>query len=96
MSNIPSARTRLLALAGRIERGMFITGSEIRKIVAEDMHRPSPIRRAERKPSGCTPEVIAMVKRLAKAHPHASFRDIGMICNIDAGRVSEIMRGLRG
>jgi hypothetical protein len=83
MSDIPRAR-RLLRQA-----------LELLLEAESHMTRPTPVRRAKRSSIRCTPEVAAKIRTFATRHPLWSYARIARRFNVDDGRVSESIRGLR-
>jgi hypothetical protein len=57
--------------------------------------RASPTRRAAVKATRMTPTLARRIRRYAAHHPDKSQREIGVVFNVDGGRVSEAVRGLR-
>lgn len=83
MTDIPRAR-RLIAKA----LDMLMEAESL-------MTRPAPIRKAKASSTSITPELAGRIRSFAKKWPKLTYRDIGLRFNVDGGRVSEILRGLR-
>ncbi len=90
MTDIPRAR-RLIADA------MYTMVQVLKQLREAEslMTRPSPIRRAMRSSQPMTPALAVTIRKHAKLHPDASYKEIAEVYNVDAGRVSEAVRGLR-
>jgi uncharacterized protein Smg (DUF494 family) len=52
-------------------------------------------RKASRKSQRMTPELANRIRVYANNHKAMSYRAIGNVFNVDGGRVSEIVRGLK-
>lgn len=83
MTDIPRAR-RLIARA----LDMLMEAESL-------MTRPSPVRKAPSNSVLVTPKLSAQIRAYADKHPRATYRTIGSRFNVDGGRVSEVLRGLR-
>lgn len=59
------------------------------------MIRPSPVRRAKRQAVPCTPAVARKIRAYAGRNPKMPLKRIAAKFNVDGGRVSEAIRGLR-
>jgi hypothetical protein len=83
MTDIPRARQLILqSLALLTEAESLMT-------------RPSPIRRAKPNSTPITPTLARRIRIYAQKHTGASYKEIGARHNVDVGRVSEVLRGLR-
>lgn len=85
---IPEIRDRLHVLAD--EHGI----EELHKL-AEATRRRRAVRRAPVKSRPLDPQTAAAVRAYLAAHPNAHQRDVGQMFNLNAGRVSESLRGKR-
>lgn len=86
---IPKIRARLHELA-------IIHSLPELAVLAEETKRNTPIRRAKATRSRLTPVVAKRVRAYAKAHPSMAMRDIGLVFNLDQGRVSEALNYTKG
>jgi len=91
---IPEIRKKLSLIADHIEEHSPLSAKEIRECVEELKRRP-----AERK-APVTSEPMSQVKAseiraIARKFPMASQAWIAERCNVNAGRVSEALRGKR-
>lgn len=85
---IPEIRDRLHALADELRC------KELHDLAEETRRRPYT-RVAPVKSRRVDPVVRKAVRAYAAAHPDAHQRDIGQLFNLNAGRVSESLRGKR-
>jgi hypothetical protein len=90
MSNIPEARKILRLALADLKRSM----RRLRKLEPL-MTRPSPVRRAKNHSKRCTPEVAEKIRVFAGKHPAMPYNKIAAYFQVDDGRVSEALRGLR-
>ena len=106
-TNIPEARERLRKLAARISKyelqvaAFCNPGNELSDIACEIDHIVDELmtRRPKHNPrtiaKKITPEIVQDVLRRKEARPELTYQEIGMLVGINAGRVSEIVNGLR-
>lgn len=85
---IPEIRDRLHVLADELR-------CEELHHLAEATRRRRPTRVAPVKSRPIDPAVRKEMRAYAAAHPDAHQRDIGQLFNLNAGRVSESLRGKR-
>lgn len=90
MSNIIAARDELLALAVHSP-----DGAEIRRIVQEHMWRRPPARRAPARRKKISKDLKREIEQFLFDHPDADLQRVAERFNVNAGRVSEILHGLR-
>lgn len=79
---IPEVRDRLQAMA-----------IELNQLVDELRRRPG--KRTRQRNRTITPALAAAIRKHCRANPHHSQQWVGMVFKVNAGRVSEIMRGKR-
>jgi len=94
-SNIPFARERLATIADDISDVAPASAVQIRTIIQTLLVRQQSGRRAPTQRKKVTPSIIASVKQIAKDNPTMTMEAIGRRHDIDGGRVSEILAGLR-
>nr|WP_295110961.1 hypothetical protein [uncultured Caulobacter sp.] len=95
MSDIGSARSRLLHVAEEIEsKGLVAEATDIRAVVEECMYRRAPARRMPRKSAAVTPRLKKRVLKLADTTSLHN-AEIAVKLNLNPGRVSEILQGDR-
>jgi hypothetical protein len=91
-------RTELWKLADELrnhpERHEEIA-SEVTRLANASFRRPAK-KHARNKATRITPALRDQVRAFILANPTMLNRDIGRVFNIDGGRVSEIIHGLRG
>lgn len=85
---VPDIRARLIEIAR--ERAI----PEV-EALARMLKRRSPARRAPATSRPVTPELAAEIRAYAAAHPTASQTQIGGRFNVNPGRVSEALHGVR-
>lgn len=85
---IPDVRARMRQLAGE-------HGIEELYDLAEELKRQPAVRRAPVQSASMTDELAAAIRAYAAAYPTASFTTIARVFEVNAGRVSEILRGKR-
>ena len=95
MSDIESARSRLLHLAEEIEdKGLATEADGIRQVVGECMYRRPPARRMAKKSASITPGLKERILEMAETTSlHSS--EIAARLHVNPGRVSEILQGDR-
>jgi hypothetical protein len=93
---IPDIQERLNQVADELETGADIceAAAEIRRLSA-NLSRRKPIRKAPISSSPMTPELTEEIRDYWRANPAMSQTDIGAKFNVNAGRVSEAVRGYR-
>ncbi len=91
MSNIPAAREELIEIADMLAKA----ARRIRKIVANDLTRESPISRAKPTAIKVTPAIAKNIRKLALAFPDLPHREIARKVGVDGGRVSEVLNDKR-
>jgi hypothetical protein len=93
---LPECRDALQAIANSlaIKPGCTDEARGIRMIIKEMMRRP-PVRKTRVKARSVTPRLQDRIRAFAKAHPDLANREIGLIFNVDGGRVSEALAGFR-
>lgn len=64
-------------------------------VLAEELSRRSPTKRAQATSEKVTPELARAVKMYARLNPDETQAEVGKKFNINPGRVSEILRGKR-
>lgn len=92
--SIITARAKLLAIADRLEQGLFGkpgTANEIRAVVEDHMHRATPVRRAPPKCRKLDPATAMRIRDYAQQHPNLSQLDIANAFGTNPGRVSEAL-----
>lgn len=95
---IPAARARLDRIIARVQLdGSYRRGELIQDLIAVQamMFRKPPIRMARVKARPITEDIKRQVHTLAAKHPNMHMQEIGDMVGINAGRVSEILNGLR-
>lgn len=90
MSDIIAAREELLALAAYSP-----DGDEIRRIVEQHMWRRPPARRAPARRKKISKDLKKEIEQFLSTHPDVDLQRIAERFNVNAGRVSEILHGLR-
>ena len=85
---IPEIRDRLKEIAA--ESGI----SEI-AILADELTRRHPRKRAPIESTPFTPELAAQIRAYAAAHPNMTQVAVGKVFGVNQGRVSEATRGYR-
>jgi len=93
---IPECRNALLAIAASlaIKPNCDDEVRGIRLIVKELWRRPA-VRQSRAKADPATRKLRAEIRAYAKAHPEMLNREIGLVFNVDSGRVSEALAGFR-
>ena len=90
-------RTELWKLADELrnhpERHQKIA-AEVTRLANASFRRPAK-KHARKKATRITPAIRDQVRAFVLANPDMPNRDIGRVFNIDGGRVSEILHGLR-
>jgi len=97
MSNIPTARQHLQAIAKRLQVGN-ITKPEAAREIRSTMQllvRKPPVRRAPRVKKYVTQRLIREICAYARLHPSMHLQDIATHFDVNIGRVSEILNGKR-
>lgn len=98
MATIPEVRERLERIAQLMGKSsdfeIVLAAADVEQCV-KDLYRRRVFRRAPVKAPVITPEIVAGVRALAKASPNMQQMEIGARFGINAGRVSEILRGKR-
>ncbi len=89
---IPDARMMLMDLAAKLDPKH---AAIIAYVVEHALHRRPSIRRAPAQSNPVTPQVRRIVHATAAAEPDMSYQDIAVLAGVNAGRVSEILRGKR-
>lgn len=92
MMTIPQARERLLTLAFIMRDP--IEAAEVVKIVNEGMFRRKGNRTPVRSVTA-TPAVRARIRRAKTLRPRTSHQELSNAFHVNAGRVSEALRGKR-
>ena len=97
--SLPNAREKLENLAQGVLSGRVCVSTEIadtiREIIADEMHRATPMKVARATARPITEETKQGVCLLYKDKPHLTNREIGDVYGIDGARVSEILRAER-
>ena len=94
MSDIPMARTALEVIAIDLEHsGQPHIARAVRGVIADYLYREPPIRRAPTNSNKVTPAIRKQVEITAAAHPYMPMQEIATRCDINIGRVSEILAG---
>lgn len=93
-SHIPQARELLLALAAELPADHKVARG-IRVIVRTMLRRDRPMRRVYGATVPATPELCDQIRLFAEANPNLSQQEIAEFFNVNTGRVSEALRGLR-
>jgi hypothetical protein len=83
MTDIPRARYLILQAVALLQEAESL------------MTRPTPTRRAKRTSDPINPVLAQKIRVYARRNPKASYKEIGAVWRVDAGRVSEAIRGLR-
>ncbi len=92
---LPDVREEMHKMASDLQTmGLGKFATKLAKL-AEETRRRSPVKRAPPRANSMTDEVKELIRRTARDYPHASLREIGRRCNVDQGRVSEVLRGFR-
>lgn len=92
---LPDVRTALIALASDIDaKGLHPEARKLREL-AEQTRRRSPVRKAPWRARTLTPELIDQIRAAAREHPDWSFGRIAALCDVNQGRVSEVLAGVR-
>ena len=86
--SIPEVRTRMLELADELN-------CEELKMLAGQLYRRSPVRRAPRVSNPCTPRIAQDIREYAAQHPKMPLDRIASQFGVNPGRVSEAMNGER-
>lgn len=92
MKTIPEIRERVAQIGRGFKSGAYPTLGQELIDLAEAMKRRPAVRRA-RKRSSLTDTQICAVKDYAASHSDASYYDIAMALDVNAGRISEILAG---
>lgn len=96
MSNVPKVRSRLPEIADELQalaRTLTTRARELRKLEKELYRETGP--RVTPRSQKITAELRSAVVAMKLANPNMSHQEIGGHFNINPGRVSEILRGLR-
>lgn len=92
---IPECRNALLAIANSLAiKGLTDEVRGIRLIVDELWRRPA-VRQSRVKADHASRKLRAEIRAYAKEHPDMLNREIGLVFNVDSGRVSEALAGFR-
>lgn len=96
MSNIPSAREQLAAIAEDVERfGLADEAARIREVINLMVRRSPARRRAPVRSRVIETEDAAAIRVFAISHPSTSLQDVAVMFKTNIGRVSEAMQGDR-
>jgi len=90
MSNIPLARKRLKTLQ-HLLTVVVMDLEEIEKM----LKRKEPVRKAAPSSKRMTPEVAAQIRKFAQRNSKASLQEIATRFNVNSGRVSEALNGVK-
>ncbi|WP_099863794.1 hypothetical protein [Pararhizobium haloflavum] len=85
---IPDIRNRL------IEKAAQHNDREL-AVLAEHLRRRKPEKRAPNSSQPMTPELKVLIQAYSLAHSKASYEEIARKFNVNIGRVSEALRGIR-
>lgn len=94
---IPDVRDRMIVLKFQLSHATKLLASvsaELEKLSNELIRRPS-VRKARRTSNEFTPELAVEIRAYAVQHPGVSQNDIAKSFGVNAGRVSEALRGKR-
>ena len=69
--------------------------SKMLRILASEIKRRPPVKRAEIKSRKCTPELRKEIRKFSREYPKMSQVEIARHFNVHQGRVSEAVRGFR-
>lgn len=83
MTDIPRARMLIIQAVALLQEAESL------------MTRPTPTRRAPRTSVPMDPVLAQKIRVYARRNPKASYKEIGAVWRVDAGRVSEAIRGLK-
>jgi hypothetical protein len=92
---IPAVRADMIVLAADMRAAGFSAWADRLDALAMETVRRKPAKpRAPISARVATPDLAEEIRAYAKAHPIASYREIGRAFNVDGGRVSEALHGL--
>lgn len=95
MSDVKLVRDRLEQIVVEIENGYpYDDAVELREMI-ELLKREKPAFKAKATHKKVTAEVAAEIRRVKAVNPKWSQVRIGRACNVNPGRVSEVLRGKR-
>jgi hypothetical protein len=97
MSDIPGARNRLEQIAADLAAGSLTPWKASRMIrsTLSLLVRSPPVRRARVRRRPVSPDLCEEIRAYAAANPGAQMFEIAVKFNVNQGRVSEILNGLR-
>lgn len=84
---IPEVRVRLREIADEF-------GIEELHVLADEMHRNSPVKRARARSAALTPKLADEIRKYAKKNPRLHQRDIAQKFNVNPGRISEALNNI--
>ncbi len=92
---IPEVATRMREIAEQIQAYYLEEAAELIEL-ADELRRRSPAGpRAPATSTPMTPELADEIREFAKDDPGISHQDLGVVFNVNHGRVSEAIRGKR-
>jgi hypothetical protein len=92
---IPEVASRMREISGTIEENYPDEAAELLEL-ADELKRRSPSGpRAPATSTPMTPELADEIREFAEQNPGMSHQDIGVVFNVNHGRVSEAIRGKR-
>ncbi|MCK1392809.1 hypothetical protein [Bradyrhizobium sp. 1] len=92
---IPEVATKMREIAGQIQGDYPKEAAELLELTEELRRRSAAGPRAPATSTPMTPELAEEIREFAKDNPGMSHQDIGVVFNVNHGRVSEAIRGKR-
>ena len=92
---IPQVANRIREIAEQIQSEFPGEADELIELAAELRRRSSTGPRAPATSTPMTPELAEEIEEFAQANPEMSQQDVGVVFNVNHGRISEILKGKR-
>jgi predicted XRE-type DNA-binding protein len=90
---VPTVAIRMREIAERIKSGFPNEAHELIELAGELRRRSGA--RAAATSTQMTPELAEEIREFSEANPTMSQQDIGVVFNVNHGRISEVLKGKR-
>jgi hypothetical protein len=95
MMKVPEVAARMREISVEIQAGFPDEAAELIDLADELKRRSATGPRAPATSTPMTPELADEIREFARDNPGMSHQDIGVVFNVNHGRVSEAIRGKR-